>query len=377
MHVTVAAAETVDCASINMGRLDVALASGSNTLRAVEMNEGDTLTFTFQADTRATGTITLVAGDGRQRRLIYGPRATQVTYAAVRPGVVSFRLATKGGKVTTFVTTCNPARGSGAKSDMGVPLSFGVTASKDVTATPITTPSTSTLQWLGGEQSAKEAQAGMYRVNLKLQPALMIGALAQFDQASDPLLGPSGLSDQRWQAGPVTSVQLGGGLSLDARAAWGPADPLITHAANRQTLDARLTSKQEAGPWRFSSSIGVAHVQERFGTAAEHSGDVPGQQTVGSGRVDVKPEMAYHMDMGHSMYIEPKIMVGTFWNLGDAATTGMATGAQHEPRHMAETGITFGAADGTKLQIGGGVQEGETRSDNVWSGKIQLNFPLK
>jgi hypothetical protein len=360
MHVTVAAAETVDCASINMGRLDVALASGSNTLRAVEMNEGDTLTFTFQADTRATGTITLVAGDGLQRRLIYGPRATQVTYAAVRPGVVGFRLATKGGKVTTFVTTCNPARASGAKADMGVPLSFGVTASKDVTATPVTTPSTSNLQWLGGEQSAKEAQAGMYRVNLKLQPALMIGALAQFDQASDPLLGPAGLSDQRWQAGPVTSVQLGGGLSLDARAAWGPADPLITHAANRQTLDARLTSKQEAGPWRFSSSIGVAHVQERFGTAAEHSA-----------------EMAYHMDVGHSIYIEPKIMVGTFWNLGDAPTAGMATGAQHEPRHMAETGITFGAADGTKLQIGGGVQEGETRSDNVWSGKIQLNFPLK
>ena len=81
--------------------------------------------------------------------------------------------------------------------------------------------------------------------------------------------------------------------------------------------------------------------------------------------------------MGHSMYIEPKVMVGTFWNLGDAATIGTATGAGLDPRHMAETGITFGAADGTQLQLGGGVQEGETRSDAVWTGRMQLNIPLK
>lgn len=191
------------------------------------------------------------------------------------------------------------------------------------------------------------------------------------------MLGPSALSDQPWLAGPVTSVQLGGGLSLDARAAWGSADPIIGNAADHQMLDARLSGEQQAGPWRFSPSIGFAHVQARLGTAAEHSADVPGRHTAESGRVDVKPEMAYRIDMGHSMYIEPKIMVGTFWNLGDAATTGTATGAQNEARYMAETGITFGAADGAKLQVGGGVQEGATRSDDVWTGRMQLNIPLE
>ena len=44
---------------------------------------------------------------------------------------------------------------------------------------------------------------------------------------------------------------------------------------------------------------------------------------------------------------------------------------------MAETGVTVGTADGTKLQVGGSVEEGETRADNVWSGKMQLNIPLK
>jgi hypothetical protein len=375
------AAEPVDCASIGLGRLD--LASGASTFRSVEMNEGDILAFALGADARATGTITLLAGDGRERRLLLGPHATQVSYTAERSGAVRFGLASKDGTVATVVTTCHPARGPGAMAPdglndaMSVPLLFGAAASKDSTATGVVAPSTSTLQWLGGEQSGKEAPAGTYGVNLKLQPALMIGVLANFDPAGDPLLGPSALSEQPWLVGPVMSMQLAGGLSLDARAAWGLADPVTGHAANRQTFDARLTSKQRAGPWLFSPSISFAHVQAMLGTAAEPSAAVPGQ-AVESGRIDVKPEMAYRIDMGPLMYIEPKVMVGTFWNLGHAATVGAATGAARlEPRHMAETGITFGAADGTKLQLGGGVQEGETRPDAVWTGRMQLNIPLK
>src|SRR5262249_30751144 len=168
-------------------------------------------------------------------------------------------------------------------------------------------------------------------------------------------------------AGPVMSVLLGSGLSLDARAAWGLADPVTGRAANREAFDARLTSKQEAGPWRFSPSIGFAYAQEKLGIAGATV--VPGLQPTDSGRVEVRPEMAYRIDMGQSLYIEPKIMLGTFWNLGDAMT--------REPRHMAETGITFGAVGGTQLQVGGGVEEGETRSETVWTGKVQLNIPLK
>ena len=117
--VALAAEEAVDCASINTGHLDVALASDSSTLRTVEMNEGDTLAFTFRADARATGTITLVTGDGSEQRLLYGPHATQVSYTADRPGAVAFRLATKGGKVATFVTTCTPAHAQSANAERG------------------------------------------------------------------------------------------------------------------------------------------------------------------------------------------------------------------------------------------------------------------
>jgi hypothetical protein len=385
------AADAVDCASIAAGNLDVALKSDSGTLRTVEMAEGDTLAFTFRADARATGTITLVMSDGREQRLLYGPNATQVSYTAEQSGPVAFRLATNGGKVATFITTCTPAlaqsaeRGTGAPAldglniDMSVPLSLGATAAKGGHTGAVATPKAWDVQWLGGEQSGTAAPATKYGVNLKLQPAIMIGMQAQFDQKGDPLLGPAALSDQTWLAGPVTNLQLGG-LTLDARAAWGPTDPglsAIGHSGDRQSLDARLTSKQEAGAWRFTPSIGLSRVQEKVGSSAvEQSAELAGQQTVESGRVDVKPEVTYRVDMGHSMFIEPKIMVGTFWNLGEAAS-GIASGAPHSARHMAETGITVGTVDGTKLQVGGSIEEGATPADNVWSGKMQLNIPLK
>jgi len=379
LHASQAAGEdAIDCASINLGRLDVALASDSSTVRTVAMQAGDTLTFTFRADTRARGAIMLVAGDGREQRLLYGPHAAQVSYTAELSGPVRFRLAMRGGKIATFITTCSPAEGApatvagGLTVDMSVPLVLGATAPKDAAVTlgaVAAVPTASTLRWLGGAQSGKETTPADYGVNLKLQPTLTVGLVAQFDQASNPLLGPTALSEQRWQAGPVMNVLLGQGLSLDAHAAWGPADPITGQTLNRQTFDARLTSRQQAGPWRFTPSLSYAHVEAKLGTAGS---EIPGQQTVESGRLDVRPELAYRFDLGGSMYMEPKFMVGTFWNLGDAAATG-----QHDPRAMAETAITFGTGEGTQLQLGGGVQEGETRADSVWTGKVQLSIPLK
>src|SRR5690606_5099118 len=137
-HASAASAtEDIACASLNMGRLDVVLPRGSSERRTVEMNEGDTLTFTFRAQTRATGTVTLAAGDERERRVPRVPHGTQVSYTAARSGAVRFRLATKGEKIATFVTTCNPAGGSSALAlgglnvDMGLPLSLGIDSAQD------------------------------------------------------------------------------------------------------------------------------------------------------------------------------------------------------------------------------------------------------
>ncbi|HEX6002080.1 MAG TPA: hypothetical protein VFZ16_22210 [Hyphomicrobiaceae bacterium] len=339
------------------------------------MTAGDTLAFSFAADQAVAGDVTLVGGDGREQRLPYGPHTTQLSYTAEQSGVVDIRLGATSGKAPIFIMTCSPARSWGAMALDGGAI-VAAAPVEDGTAPAPAPADASPLQWLGGVQAGQPPAKGTYGINLKLQPDVKIGVLAQFDQTSDQMVAPSALSDQPWQVGPTTSLKLGGGLQLDARAAWGSSDPIVGNAPERQTLDARLSSSQGAGAWRFSPSIGFTHVHERHATTDQLSADVAGHQTIDSGRVDVKPEIAYRIDTGASTYIEPRLMVGTYWNLGEAATAE-AAGLEFAFRQVAETAITFGAADGTKLQVGGTIEEGDTHAENVWSGRLQLNIPLK
>ena len=132
-----------------------------------------------------------------------------------------------------------------------------------------------------------------------------------------------------------------------------------------------LTTTQQMGWYSIASMAPNGHVVVRL------------EFTSGFEMVDFVQIVADHVGRGVGLDDEGVHWMGVavrecvinaikHGNLGDAAT-----GTQHEPRNMAETGITFGAADGAQLQLGGGVQEGETRSDTVWTGKMQLNIPLK
>lgn len=386
---------SVGCATLSLIRLEVKLAAGSTALRAIDLRQGDTLAFTFRGDKGVTGAVALIAEAGQERELLRGPSGTKGSFTADESGKMGYRLAATGGRQGSFTVTCAPANPEGdladglqadaaADLDLSAPLpADGKPAprkNETTAAAPAVPAPAQSLEWVGGQKA--ETQTGdTLGVKLKLQPAILVGFQAQFTpDGSDPLLGPGALSDRSWLAGPITSVQLVPGLSLDARAAWGPTDPglsAIGHAGDRQVLDARLASKQTFGPWRFSPSAGVTYLQEKAGgaVALEQTG-VP-DQTVQSGRVDVKPEMAYRIDMGQSVFIEPKIMVGAFWDLGGAAGPGADAQFQKELRHMAETGIVFGTEDGSKLQLGGRVEEGEALAEDVWSGRVQVNIPLK
>jgi len=46
-------------------------------------------------------------------------------------------------------------------------------------------------------------------------------------------------------------------------------------------------------------------------------------------------------------------------------------------RLKAQGGVTIGSMDGTKLEVGGGVEGGGPAAPDVWSGRLQLSVPLK
>ena len=241
------------------------------------------------------------------------------------------------------------------------------------------------LEWVGvgnglGPDSKSDAVAlpTDYGVRLKMRPPITVGVLAQFDQPSETYRGPSSLSDRKPLTAAVTSMQVLPGLSLDTRTAWGQAEADASasgHAGQRRIVDVRLTQKETFGAWRFSPSVSLNYLEERRSAPAL---ETDGALTTGTGRVDVRPEVAYRFDLQNSMFIEPKAMLGGFWGIGAPAVTG-STGpdAHSQLRMRGEASVTIGSTQGAKVEIGGAVEEGAVREPDVWSGRLQLSVPLK
>jgi Autotransporter beta-domain len=226
-------------------------------------------------------------------------------------------------------------------------------------------------------------------VSYKLKSAVSIGAQAQFDPAGETLVsGQRSLSDHAWMAGPVATVNVAPGLVLEARAAWGLAESAADElhagspAAQRRFLSARLTNPHALGAWRFTPSINFSQAWEGAAPVAgqgpsQAPGQVSAEHMVGSGRVDIAPEIAYRFEFARSAFIEPKAVLGGFWAFDDLTKSTPGVGTHTEPRLKAEAGVTFGVVDGVKLEALGGVEGGDATTPDVWTGRLQLSVPLK
>jgi hypothetical protein len=239
------------------------------------------------------------------------------------------------------------------------------------------------LEWVGvgNGVAAADGNAGVvalptdYGVRLKMRPPITVGVLAQFDQPSETYLGSSALSDRKPLTAAVASMQVLPGLSLDTRTAWGQSEADASaggFAGHRRIVDVRLAQKETFGAWRFTPSVSLNYLEERrVASAAE----METAQTTGTGRVDVRPEVAYRFDLQNSMFIEPKAMLGGFWGIGEPAVAG--SDAHSQLRLRGEASVTIGSTQGAKVEIGGAVEEGTQQAPDVWSGRLQLSVPLK
>jgi hypothetical protein len=214
-----------------------------------------------------------------------------------------------------------------------------------------------------------------YGVRVKMRPPITLGVLAQFEQPSETYLGPAALSDRKPLTAAVASMQVLPGVSLDTRTAWAQPEPDAGaggHAVHRRIVDMRLTQKETFGAWRFSPSVSLNYLEERRNAPAT---DTETAQTTGTGRVDVRPEVAYRFDLHNSMFIEPKAMLGGFWGIGEPPVTGSV--AHSQLRLRGEASVTIGSTQGAKVEVGGAVEEGSQQAPDVWSGRLQLSVPLK
>ena len=429
------AAPDSGCQAINSGALNVELGTESSATRAVALKAGDTLTFNFDASAGPFGTLTLLKGPGAPRALLVGPTGTNVSFVAAKAGAFDFEFSKEGADAASFAVSCTPAGAAPANRSAaaarrsaklfggtwtdggtvemadvaGIVLDAGVPApNRGSPSAPAgaSTPADASapmhagavgmrMQWRGERYTAggpngaeiDNAASGLEAAfNYKVLPEIMVGALAQVDQQHETMVGvPQNLSQHGWMAGPVANVKLAPGLTFDASAAWGVAEGASDELAQRtvdvprRMVSARLANTQSFGPWRISPSVSVNHFYEAASVpapTATHDNAVP-YAAGGFGRVDVGPEFAYRVELDKSGYIEPRAALGTFWDFDSLSRLAPGAAGHNDMRLKAEAGVTIGATDGTKLQAGGAVEEGEPGAASVWSGRLQLSVPMK
>jgi hypothetical protein len=407
------------CAAINEGFLNLELADHQSGSKGVRLEAGDKLSFRFETGDRSLGSVALVRADKEDRLLLVGPSGTGVDFVAAVSGEFDFRFAKDGVEPATFNVSCVPAHIARREARRtrptraGLPLpqpSFGEEVAEAEAPLVADGPPSQPIN-LGAvgqlvTPAPKDPATGLafkmeprdvsrvapgaqldpaltgmnMGLNYQVQPAIMLGALAQIDQSSATLVAPStNLAQHGWMLGPTAKLQLGGGLALDAQAAWGHADSgdigIVQSGPSlpRKAVSAKLANTQTVGAWRFTPSISV---NRSWDTAAVHeeASDVYLTSTVSSGRVDIGPEVAYRMDLANAAFLEPRLAVGSFWGLD----SGSALQAGHaDMRLKAEAGVTLGIADGTKVQLGGAIEEGTATTPDAWRGRLQMSVPLK
>jgi hypothetical protein len=414
----------VDCASMRHDAFQVDLTAPGGEKRQIRLQAGETLRFSFQTEPGPFGTLTLVEGAGAPRVLLVGPAGTGVSFTPRQGGTFTFAFEKTSEDAARFTVSCTAVRATyagqqalglatlspgefGEAGFSGEDLQLGqalaratgeaaqnvppIAAPPGVSiATSQTSGSQIKLRWLderyqpsgGGNPQIDPAASGVeIGVNYKLRSAVTIGALAQVNPATDVPFGVEhSLADQGWMVGPTTKVELAPKLLLDARAAWGegesgPGEAPAT-AAQRRQLSARLASQQAFGAWRLTPSVNFNYLQQ------VPPGLVPGAEpgvthATAAGRIDVGPELAYHVDLAAAAFLEPRAVLGGFWDF-DSLSKVAPSGIVHpEMRLRAEAGVTIGVRDGAKLQASGALEAGDRETPDAWSGRLQLSVPLK
>jgi len=426
-----AGAQELDCTALSKESVDIELADSAHTSRIVRLKAGDTLHFAFATVDGPFGLLTLVDGAGAPRQLLTGPTGTTVQFAAPMTGTYVFQFVKEGEADASFAVSCRPARSvqadrrtAPAASRRAAKLlaenpTLSTLPDPDLTADSIdlnvspllpdgspaltlqqaslfasrhgqVQPPGSLDVWLGADgqrysllapgkapPSSNAAKLRAGGLDLSLMPQIMVGALVQLDERAGPsLYGPSSLTDLGWMAGPVAKVSLPPGISLEARAAWGEREPEASASEERRLVNARLSATRTFGHWRFSPSIAVNYQEERQSFAYSPADGEFGSHTAGSGRVDIRPELSYRFDLDGAAFIEPRAAIGSFWDI-DSLSKLTPGGTEDGARIKAEAGVTVGTPSGTTLRATGVIEEGSAGNADNWSGRFQLNVPLK
>lgn len=416
------------CDAIKRGRLDVSTSAGRTGTRDATLRAGDRLTMTLSTNTTAAlsvesasyGPKTLHAGKGRS-----------LLFIVPREGSYGFRVSANGGTAARLTVKCTSAEQASAEhtlrerrkaflaardpdriridrpkgefkpfGDLGMSDKPEDGPPRDITASFSLSEIQAAMNpdapqvpgildfWFEGrhlnydtvDQDERPTDGNLmvmyFGSKYMLGPDIMVGAMAQFDQAGDG----SGASASGWMAGPYMSVRFGHGIIFDGRAAWGTTDgvpsgiALDTGAAERRLVRGTLRGTRSVGGWTVSPSVGMSYVEdtpELSGSAAAHA-----LESGGTGRLDVLPEVKRRFTIDSETYVEPRFAAGGYLAFDDLSEVAGNVATDPDLHWKAEAGVAVGKKDSMSLEATGGVETGGETGTDTWSGKFKLNVPF-
>ncbi len=427
-HQAAATDASAGCEAANRGALNMQIAAGGNAARQAIFSQGETLT--LNVTTQGTAAVT-VSIDGADARTLHSGRASAVLFAAPSTTSYGFRLDADATADANLSVTCSSIAKTSAERAL-IDRRKAFLASRDPDRIRIDRPATNAKAidsltpsttdgalprevatsvslselvaamnlgqkhdpsildfWFEGRYTTYDLDArdnGNFSVmyfgtKYMLGPDIMLGYLAQFDQAVERNSFNGGMSASGWMAGPYMSVRFGPGVIFDGRAAWGTAENLPggvvldTASADRKLVRGTLRGTRQMGGWTVAPSVGLSYVEDTPAFRDTAFSDV---SPSGTGRLDVLPEVKRRFDLNSNTYVEPRVAAGGFLSFDDINRLGPRGFTMTDPdlHWKAEAGVAVGVKDSVNLQATGGVETGGAAAADTWSGRLQLNMPL-
>jgi hypothetical protein len=432
-HEAAATGSSPGCEAANRGAMNMWASAGGQAVRQATFAQGEALTLTVSTQGSAAVTVSI---DGADARTLHSGRASAVLFVAPSSTSYGFRLdADQEANASLDVTCSSVAKANAERAlidrrkaflasrepdriridrpptpakaiDSLTPSETDGAPPREVTASVSLSELAAAMKlgqkhdpsildfWFEGRYTTYDTvdldarrSDGNFSVmyfgsKYMLGPDIMLGYLAQFDQAGEQSRYSGGVSASGWMAGPYMSVRFGPGVIFDGRAAWGTAENLPngvlldnTASADRKLVRGTLRGTRQIGGWTVAPSVGLSYVED---TLAFQSTAFSDATPAGTGRLDVLPEMKRRFNLNSDTYVEPRVAAGGFLSFDDINRLGPRGFTMTDPdlHWKAEAGVAFGVKDSMNLQATGGVETGGEAAADTWSGKLQLNMPL-
>jgi outer membrane autotransporter protein len=221
-----------------------------------------------------------------------------------------------------------------------------------------------------------------------LTPAILVGALAQFDWTGEaPGHANTSVDGQGYMAGPYASIRLTQHLYLDARTAWGSSDnsvnPLGTYedkfSTDRWLAHAKLTGNWHFGNFRLTPSLAYTYLQDKQRSYTDAPGEFIPSQTVSLGRLSFGPEIAYRLMCVDGTIWEPQASIQGVWDDTDARSSliGGLLADGNDFRGLVQAGVLVSSPRGPSVRAVASYDGlGSGTGFHDLGGQVWLNIPL-